>query len=113
MLYGSEVDKPTGVFRERKRAYRPQTSRPAPRREHVMRRLREGWTIKAIAAELGVGPAAVHNHVKVLRGQEGARGREELMRRIGVGFSMSDVRSSFLSDEDERRTSNIERRTSK
>jgi hypothetical protein len=84
MLYGSEVDKPAGLFGGRKRAYRPQTSRPAPRREHVMRRLREGWSIKAIAAELGVGVAAVHNHVKVLCTQEGVRGREQLAGKLNL-----------------------------
>lgn len=69
MLYGSEVDKPEAFAPRRKRAYRPQTSRPAPRRAHVLKRIGQGWTIKAIAKEMGVGAAAVHNHVKALRRQ--------------------------------------------
>ena len=82
MLYGSDVDKPEWFTPRRKRAYRPQTTRPAPRREQVRERLREGWTIREIAKELGVGVCAVHNHVKVLRAHEGVLTRPQLVGKV-------------------------------
>jgi DNA-binding NarL/FixJ family response regulator len=85
LLYGHEVPRPQG-FREeaqRKRAFRPHLNRPAPRRQQVLARLLEGWSVRQIAAEMRTGICAVNNHITALCRQEIVPDRHALARKIG------------------------------
>jgi DNA-binding NarL/FixJ family response regulator len=83
LLYGREVAKPAG-FHVRRREYRPQTRRaPARRREQVLRRVLNGWTIEQIARDMEITPGVVWRHLGVIRRQENVRDRHELAKRLG------------------------------
>jgi DNA-binding NarL/FixJ family response regulator len=82
LLYGREVRRPEG-FHVRKRAYRPVTSRGAPRREQVRRRLLNGWSIKKICGDLGMSIFSLGYHVRAICRQEGVGDRHELAKKLG------------------------------
>jgi DNA-binding NarL/FixJ family response regulator len=85
LLYGREVAQPAWFTSEalRKRAYRPQLNRAAPRRQQVLVRLLNGWTIRRIARDLMISIRAVLNHVREICRHEGVRTRHELARKLG------------------------------
>jgi DNA-binding NarL/FixJ family response regulator len=82
LLYGREVTKPAWYTPDRKRPYRPQLHRPAPRRGQVLRRLMNGWSIRKIAADLQIGIRAVHNHIRILCAHERVPNRHMLARKF-------------------------------
>jgi DNA-binding NarL/FixJ family response regulator len=82
LLYGREVPRPAG-FHVRRRAYRPQSRRASPRREQVLRRVLNGWTIGRIARDLEIRPDAVWKHLRVICRQENVRDRHELAKKLG------------------------------
>jgi hypothetical protein len=85
LLYGHEVEKPDWFMREtqRKREYRPRANRPAPRREQVLRRILNGWTITQIASDLKMCKQQVCDCIRKLCRQEGVANRRELARKLG------------------------------
>jgi DNA-binding CsgD family transcriptional regulator len=83
LLYGHEVPRPEWLGEVRKRAYRPQVNRGAPRREEVMRRVLAGESIEEIGWGMGITPQAVRYQLHVICKQEGVAGRRELARKLG------------------------------
>ena len=84
LLYGKEVPKPKWFVTERKRAYHPKpNSRPPLRRQQILRRLLNGWTLQQIADDLHIKPLSVHNEMKTICRQEAVPDRAELARKLG------------------------------
>src|SRR5687767_6174200 len=85
LLYGHEVPRPTSIPRDRKRRYRPCLNRaPSARRAQVLERLLKGMTYDEIAADLRVGYATVHGHVKLLYKQHAVHSARELAAKLRV-----------------------------
>ena len=84
LLFGREVPKPEWFdTRKRLRNYYPQLRRPSPRRQMVLRRLLNGWTIRQIARDMTISIRAVLNHVRALCRQEHVSDRHGLAKRFG------------------------------
>ena len=77
MLYGKEVPKPAGYRSQRKRTRVRQLNRPAPRRQMVLRRLLNGWSINRIARDMQVTPTCIRFQIKHLCAQENVQNRHE------------------------------------
>ena len=83
LLFGHEVPKPQWYQPRRKRARCRQLHRPAPRRQAVLRRLLNGWTLRRIARDLTMSLEHVHRNVAHLCKQEGVADRVELAAKLG------------------------------
>jgi DNA-binding NarL/FixJ family response regulator len=84
LLYGREVPKPRWFHPTRKIAYHPQPTRQAPRRQQVLRRILNGWSIQQIARDLHTGIRAVHNHLRALCKQENVKDRHALTKKLNA-----------------------------
>ena len=82
MLYGKEVPKPAGYRSQRKRTRVRQLNRPAPRRQMVLRRLLNGWSINRIARDMQVTPTCIRFQIKHLCAQENVKNRHELAKKL-------------------------------
>lgn len=91
LLYGHEVPKPAWFKPERKQAYRPLPgARASVRLPQVLERLVKGWTMKRIAADLGIREFTVSKYAQIVYRQHHVRTRREL---VGV---MQGTRASQL-----------------
>ncbi len=68
----------------RKRPYRPQLNRSAPRRQQVLERLLAGKSIRQIARDLNVSIRAIHNHIRALCRQESVPNRHALAKKLNA-----------------------------
>jgi DNA-binding NarL/FixJ family response regulator len=66
----------------RKRPYRPQTNRPAPRRAMVLRRILNGWSPRKIARDMQISLRAVLNHIHTLCAHEQVNDRHALAKKL-------------------------------
>jgi hypothetical protein len=84
LLYGREVEKPNWFDQgaQRKTAFRPR-ARDAPRRQQVLRRMLNGWTIKQIADDLKMCKQRVCDCIRKLCHQENVKNRRELAQKLG------------------------------
>jgi DNA-binding CsgD family transcriptional regulator len=80
LLYGREVAKPRDFY-ARKRPFRPRL-RAAPRREQVLRRVLNGWTIRQICRDLGITRDCLGHHIRSICRQEHVKNRHELARKL-------------------------------
>lgn len=112
LLFGREVPKPAMLIDAqrdgtlRKRAYRPQSDRKAPRRQQVLNRLMNGWTIRRIAQDLSISIRAVLNHVRALCTQHEVADRHALTKKLGSKHAQpltQDERAEARYAEVERR----------
>lgn len=85
LLYGREVERPSwfDTRAKRKQAFRPRPTRAAPRRQQVLRRMLNGWTILQIARDLKMSKQQASDSIRILCRQEGAKNRRELARKLG------------------------------
>jgi hypothetical protein len=97
LLYGHEVPQPAWFFKP-SRKYRPHTTRAAPRRDHVRRRLLEGWTLRQIAREMEVRPLAVYKHMRELCRQERVASRDELVKKLRRKEALPSNRPSHVTE---------------
>src|SRR5436853_800856 len=83
MLYGREVQKPPWYKTERKRARsRILHGRPAIKREAVLNRMKNGWTIDQIAGDMLITRMAVYEAMALILKQEGVKNRQELAAKL-------------------------------
>ncbi|MBC8108947.1 MAG: hypothetical protein H7Z14_20345 [Anaerolineae bacterium] len=89
LLFGGEVPKLAALIDAqragtlRKRAYVPQSNRKAPRRQQVLNRLMNGWSIRRIARDMSISICAVLNHVHALCVQYEVPDRHTLAKQFG------------------------------
>jgi DNA-binding NarL/FixJ family response regulator len=83
MLYGHEVEKPHWYRRQRKRARFRVLTRPAPRRQAVLVRLSNGWTIEQISQDLLMNKPTVERNIRHICKQERVKNRTELAAKLG------------------------------
>ena len=82
MLYGHEVPKPQWYRKERKRARSRQIFRAAPKREAILRRLSNGWTLQHIASDMLISLPSVYVSVSQILRQEQVKNRRELAAKL-------------------------------
>jgi DNA-binding NarL/FixJ family response regulator len=83
MLYGREVAKPEWYRRERKKARCRKLGQPALKREGVLRRMSNGWTIEQIAKDMLISTASVRWMMRFIFKQEGVKNRRGLGAKLG------------------------------
>jgi DNA-binding CsgD family transcriptional regulator len=88
LLYGSDVKRPAWMVKRRKRAYRPQVHREAPRRAQVQELLLRGLTYKQIAATLGMSHAGVQRHAHKVHAMHRVSGGGRLALATALGVEL-------------------------
>ena len=82
LLFGHEVTKPDWYSPTRLNTRTRQLNRPAPRRQMVLRRLLNGWSINRIARDMHVTPTCIRIQIHHLCAQENVKNRHELARKL-------------------------------
>ena len=89
LMFGREVQKPDWLTSQRKRAYRPITPRPAPRRDLVQRLLVETTlTRPQIAAQTGMPLRRVRKHAAAIYKHHHVHTRQDLQRLLRPSQSL-------------------------
>ncbi len=84
VLQGHEVVPPRGLIGRRRRAYRSQRRRAAPRRDRVLHLVSLGLTNREIAVRMGIGLSVAKKHVAALLRRHGACSRAGLCAALGL-----------------------------
>jgi DNA-binding NarL/FixJ family response regulator len=89
LLYGCEVRPPRWyrIGQGRKMRRVRQMTREAPRRQMVLRRLLNGWSVKRIARDMEISLRTVHQHIDALCRQEDVADRHALAAKLGAKCS--------------------------
>jgi len=84
LLYGHEVKRPDWYKPERKKARaRILHGRPALKREAIMRRMSNGWTLEQIARDLLISMHSLVESTRQIFKQERVKNRRELAAKLG------------------------------